>query len=139
MANTENTDVSAGIVNDILNGITLTQDGAVKTDSFDPDNAPDGVVTCEVTKLEQLNPGVPDFYVSVSVIGQTFASTDPDKKIIRKLFADVMRSVMAMTTATFTSVTVDGILPISNAAIREGSDRFMFTVDFRLAVGNLTF
>ena len=137
-------DFNSKIVLGILNSITLTPDGAEKTDSFDPDAEPDGpgVVTCEVTKLEQLNPGVPDFFASVSVLGQTFASTDPNKAIIRTLFADVMRSVMSMTAAsltTTTGLTVDGILPISNAAIREGADRFMFTVDFKIAVGNLSF
>ena len=132
------------IVFGILNSLTLTAPGVNKTDSFDPTSEPDGngVVTCEITRFEQINPGLSDFFVHVSVIGQTFASVDTSKTIIRTTFADVMRSVLAFTPsilAAATGVTVDGILQISNAAVREDADHFMFIVDFGIVVGNLSF
>lgn len=143
-ASTSPSGVMKNIVSGILNSLTLTAQGASTTDSFDPTSGPDGhgKVTCEITRFEQINPGLPDFFIHLSVIGQTFASEDTTKTVIRTMFADVMRSVLAFTPSsltTATGVTVDGILPISNAAIREGENYFMFTVDFRIAVGNLTF
>lgn len=136
--------VMKNIVSGILNSLTITAQGVIKTDSFDPTSEPDGngEVTCEITRFEQIKPGLSDFFVYVSVIGHTFASVDTSKTIIRTTFADVMRSVLAFypsTLAAATGVTVDGIRQISNAAVRENADHFMFTVDFSIAVGNLSF
>ena len=143
-ASTSSSGVMKNIVSGILNSLTITGQGVDVTDSFDPTSRPDGsgAVTCEITRFEQINPGLPDFFVHLSILGMTFASVDTSKTVIRTTFADVMRSVLAFTPAsltTATGVTVDGILQISNAAIREDADRFMFTVDFKIAVGNLTF
>jgi len=140
--------VESQIVRGFLNALDITTAGVVKTDSFNPEAEPDGrgAVTVEITKKEQANPGLPDWFFSVSVIGMTFASEDPNKEIIRKLFGDVCRSVRNWTPAILsrflsglTVVTVAGILPVTNAAIREGSDRFMFTCDFKIAVTDLLF
>lgn len=143
-ASTSSSGVMKNIVSGILNSLTLTAQGVNKTDSFDPTSVPvgNGEVTCEITRFEQINPGLPDFFIHLSILGMTFASVDTAKTVIRTAFADVMRSVLAFTPSsltTATGVTVDGILQISNAAIREDADRFMFVVDFKLAVGNLAF
>lgn len=136
------------IVRGFLNALDITVEGVVKTDSFNPDTEPDGkgAVTVEITKKEQANPGLPDWFLSVSVIGMTFATEDPDKEIVRTLFGDVCRSVRSWKPSILSgflsgdfNVNVAGILPVTNAAIREGADRFMFTCDFKIAVTDLVF
>ena len=137
-------DVISKLVKGILDSITLTQEGTCKMDSYDPDSivTGTGAITCIAGGLQQKNPGVADFDVTFSIVGLTFSSTDADKKIIRGLFCDVMRSVMGFTAASLTTasgVTVDGIYPIQNAVIQAGSDKFLMNVDFKLALGELSF
>lgn len=134
------------IVAGILARITLRDTSVVKTDSFLDAQAVEGsgVLTAEVTKVEQPTFGLPDYFVSVSVLGQTFASVDADKAIIRGMFDDAMKSVTSLTIEGCNSSgtlppllprgEVQGFFPVSNAAIREDPEHYMFTIDFRLAV-----
>lgn len=134
------------IVSGFLARIALRDSSVVKTDSFLADAAVEGsgVLTAEVTKVEQPTPGLPDYFVSVSVLGQTLASVDADKAIIRGMFDDAMKSVTNLTVENCNSSgtlppllsggEVQGFFPVSNAAIREGGEKYMFTIDAKLAV-----
>ncbi len=139
----DNSTFTRDIVAGILARIVLRDATIVKTDSFLAADAVGGagVLTAEVTKVEQPNPGLPDYFVSVSVLGQTFASCDADKSIIRAMFDDAMKSVTELTVANCNAAPalvsrseVQGLFPVSSAAIRENPERYMFTIDFRIAV-----
>ena len=132
-------------VRGLLDLVTLRNESVVKTDSFDAGNVQTGAaLTVEITKIEQANPGLPDYFLHVSILGRSFVSEDPDKEIVRGMFDDVLAAY-----STFTSVTlapcvpagakVLGILPVTNAAIREGAEEYMFTVDFKIVVSELNF
>lgn len=139
------------IVEALLDAIDVRYgDGIVKVDSYDPDKITDGrgVITAEVTKIEQCNPGLPDYFVSVSVLGLSFASEDPDKELIRALFDDAMAALRRLDNETARrnfdlhlpeGARLVGALPVTNAAIREGEDRHMFTIDRQLVFTDLVF
>lgn len=132
-------------VRELLGLVTLRNESVVKTDSFAVANVATGAeLTCEITKIEQANPGLPDYFLHVSILGRSFASEDPDKEVVRGMFDDALAAYR-----TFTSVTlapcipagakVLGVLPVTNAAIREGAEEYMFTVDFKIVVTDLIF
>ena len=132
------------LITGLLNSVTLTSYGVEKTASYSPGDVIDGagVLVCEITNREQRYPGVPVYFLSVSLLGMTFVSVDPDQSIIREVFDDTLKSVQGWTAAaltTATGLTVDGILPITTAAIRGSADRYTFSVDFQLAMSNVQF
>lgn len=132
------------LITGLLNAVTLTTYGVQKSATYNPDDVIDGngILVCEITNREQAYPNQPVYLVSVSLMGMTFASVDPDQSIIRQMFDDTMKSVQGWTAATLTTtvgLTIDGILQITTAAIRGSADRYSFTVDFRLAMSNVTF
>ena len=60
------------------------------------------------------------------------------------MFDDVLAAYSSLTSTTLASCVpagakVLGILPVTNAAIREGADEFQFTVDFKIVVTDLNF
>ncbi len=139
------------IVEALLDAIDVRYgNGIVKVDCYDPEKITDGrgVITAEVTKVEQCNPGLPDYFVSISVLGLTFSSEDPDKELIRSLFDDAMTALRRLEGETArrnfdlhlpAGARLVGVLPVTNAAIREGEDRHMFTIDRRLVFSDLAF
>lgn len=132
------------MIQGLLDSLTLTDENIVKTDSFSPENTLDGagVVTAEITRMENANPGLPDYFAYVSILGMTFASVDTSKETVRNLYDDVLRSYSAWTPETLSEnlgVNVVGIQPITNSAIREGENRYAFTIDFKLVIVDLNF
>lgn len=132
------------LITGLLNAVTLTTYGVQKSATYNPDDVIDGsgILVCEITNREQAYPNQPVYWVSVSLMGMTFASSDPDQSVIEQMFADTMKSVQGWTASSLTTtvgLTIDGILQITTAAIRGSADRFSFTIDFRLAMSNVTF
>ena len=145
------------LIRAVLDQIDLPYgDGVVKVDSYDPEAVPegDGVITAEITKVEEPNPGLPDYFVSVSVLGFTFVSVDPDKRIVRHLFDVVLNDVSRLIAASRTpkarrrqrfedhlplGARLAGVREITNAAVREGEDKTLFTVDFQLVITDWRF
>ena len=139
-----NTNHETTLINGLLNAVTLSGYGVQKSAFYNPEETIDGagILVCEITNREQAYPGQPIYFVSVSIMGMTFASVDPDQSIIRQMFDDAMKSMQGWTAATLTTtvgLTIDGILPITTAGIRGSADRFTFAVDFRLAMSGVTF
>lgn len=139
----EITNHETALLTGLLNAVTVDY-GIQKATFYDPNMEIDGagVLVCEITNREQAYPNLPIYFVSVSLLGMTFASVDFDQSTIRKMFDDTMKSVQGWTAATLTAtvgLTIDGILPITTAAIRGNGDRFTFSVDFRLAMSSVTF
>lgn len=138
------TNFETKLITGLLNAVTLTSYGIQKTAAYDPAEVIDGegVLVCEITNREQRYPGVPVWFLSVSLLGMTFASVDPDQSTIRQMFDDTLKSVQGWTASTLSTtvgMTIDGILPVTTAAIRGSADRFSFSVDFQLAMSNVTF
>ena len=132
------------LINGMLTSVNLTSYGVQKTAAYNPDDVIDGagVLVCEITNREQRYPGVPVWFLSVSIMGMTFDSVDPDQTIIREVFDDTLKSVQGWTASTLSAsvgLTIDGILPVTTAAIRGSADRYTFSVDFQLAMSNVTF
>lgn len=134
------------IIDKLKTHITLTHEGVSIVDAFDPDEEPDGAgaVAVEITGQEQPTPGLPDWFLSFSIVGMTFVSVDEDKTIIEDTFCDVLRSVSSWTPATISDVApgsavLCGIQPVTNGAIRHDATRRMFTADFKLVFTNLNF
>lgn len=132
-------------VRGLLDLVTLRDATVVKTDSFDVSNVATGAeLTAEITRIEQANPGLPDYFLHVSILGRSFVSEDPDKEVVRGMFDDVLAAYSTFTSVTLASCVpagakVLGVLPVTNAAIREGAEEYMFTVDFRIVVSELNF
>ena len=100
------------------------------------------MLLAELTNREQPYPGQPIWFISVSLLGLTFASDDPRQEIIRQMYTDTLKSVQGWTPAGLSStvgLTIDGILPVTTAAIRGSADRFTFAIDFRLAMSGVSF
>ena len=132
------------LINGLLNAVTLTDSTIVKTAAYNPEETinGNGVLTVEITNREQAYPGQPIYFVSVSVMGLTFASEDGQQTRIRQMFDDTLKSVQGWTASTLSTtvgLTIDGILPVTTAAIRGSADRFTFSVDFQIAMSNVTF
>ena len=67
------------LINVLLDKLNVTD--AAKVPVYDPDQIQDGfgVVTAEIGRIEPVNPGLPDYRVTVSIMGQTFSADDPDR------------------------------------------------------------
>lgn len=128
----------------ILDRLPL-DDNIVKTASWSDETlVGTGTVTAEVTKWEQASPNISAWVATVSVLGMTFPSEDPDKSIIQTIHENCLRSCAAFTPGHFVGALPDGavvagILPVGHSEIRESEDQFMFTVDFGLAITNTPF
>lgn len=132
------------LITGLLNSVTLTSYGVQKTAAYSPGDVIDGagVLVCEITNREQRYPGGTVWFLSVSLLGMTYASVDPDRAVIRQIFDDTLKSVQGWTAATLTETVglkIDGILPVTTAAIRGSEDSFTFSVDFQLAMSDVTF
>lgn len=132
-------------VRGVLDLVTLRNTSVVKTDSFDDTHVVTGAeLTAEITRVEQANPGLPDYFIHVSILGRTAVAEDTTKETVRGMFDDVLAAYSSLTSTTLASCVpagakVLGILPVTNAAIREGADEFQFTVDFKIVVTDLNF
>lgn len=127
----------------ILEHLVLTGD-IVRVDSFTAASmVGTGTVTCEIGNWLQAAPGAKAWMCNISVLGMTFASEDADKSIIRRCHEDVIASISALS-KTFPGYVLEGaaiagVTPVTNSALRENEDQFMFTVDFGLAITNTPF
>ena len=64
---------------------------------------PGGTIAVSVSGMDVANQGLPDYWVQVTVMGQTLVECDPDKSIIRQLYADALGSVQGWTPANVTA------------------------------------
>ena len=124
----------------ILNKIALTGDGITKTDSWDGDTLMDGdgVLVAEILDVYNAKSGLPDYFITVSLVGMTQVSTDTDQEIIRKMFAETLNSVCALRTTDFPSGCC-GILQTGKATPRSDDDRRTFSLEFKLVFTEITF
>ena len=133
------------IIAGLLSHLTVDSSVAV-IDSFDESQIPDGsgAVTANITSVEQMNVGLPDYSLAVAFYGMTYASVDPDKSIIRSIFGSVMRSIQNFTPSGLADIVpagaaVVGILPVTSAVIEENEDSFTFNINFKIVVTDLNF
>jgi len=119
----------------------------LKTASFDLDSAvrPEGTLVIETTSVEVANQGLPDYFVSMSLLGMTYVECDPDKQIMRKMFADCLTAVQAWTPELVSNAfgfvspaRCCGIIGITSTL---SSDKSMhvFRIDFRLVLTDVDF
>ena len=132
------------LIDGLLGAVALSDTGIEKRPFYDPENPVSGagVLVCELTNREQPYPGQPIYFVSVSLLGLTFASDDPQQSVIRQMYTDTLKSVQGWTAAGLTTsvgLKIDGILPVTAAAIRGNADRYTFAIDFRLAMSDVSF
>ncbi|MBR0422954.1 MAG: hypothetical protein IJI85_10320 [Clostridia bacterium] len=128
----------------LLSSVTLSDTGVEKRTFYDPaiPISGRGVLIVLLTDREQPYPGQPIWFVSVSVRGVTFPSVDTEQSIIRQMYTDALKSVqgwMAAGLTTAVGLKIDGILPVTTAAIRGSADRYTFAIDFRLAMSDVSF
>lgn len=128
----------------LLSAIPLSDTGVEKRTFYDQENPVSGrgVLIVTLTNRDQPYPGLPIWFVSVSVRGVTFPSVDTEQSIIRQMYTDALKSVQGWTAEGLTTAVglkIDGILPVTSAAIRGDADRFTFAVDFRLAMSGVSF
>lgn len=124
----------------VLNKIALTGPGITKTDSWDGNTLMDGdgVLVAEILDVEQANPGLNDYFITISLVGMTQVSTDTDQEIIRKMFAETLNSVCALQKSDFPSGCC-GILQTGKATPRSDDDRRTFSLEFKLVFTDITF
>lgn len=132
------------LIEGLLSAIALSDTGIEKRPFYDPENPVSGrgVLIVLLNNREQPYPGQPIWFVSVSVRGVTFPSVDPEQAIIRQMYTDALKSVQGWTPAALSSTVglkIDGILPVTTAAIRGSADRYTFAIDFRLAMSGVSF
>lgn len=94
----------------ILDNLDVTD--ADKVPVYDPDQIQSGkgVVTAEIGKIEPVNPGLPDYRVTVSIMGQTFSVDDPGQNVFFTLAEDCLRSVEAWTPELLASAAGEAIV-----------------------------
>lgn len=85
------------LINAILDNLEVKD--AEKVPVYDPDNIQkgSGVVTAEIGRVEPVNPGLPDYRVTLSIMGETFTADDPDREKFYSLAEECIRSVEAWT------------------------------------------
>lgn len=71
----------------------------LKTAYFDLEKHvnPSGTLVISTTAVNVANPGLPDYFVDISLLGCTYIECDPDKETIRKMHSDVLTAVQAWT------------------------------------------
>jgi hypothetical protein len=123
-----------------LDLVTLSNPDVVKTTSFDLETAQNGAgaFVAAITGVTQANQGLPDYFVYVTVMGQMLVECDPDKSLIRQLYADTLASVQRWTPASVTAAlgwdspaAVLGIINIRSAVQLDGAAR-VFRIDLTL-------
>ena len=100
---------------------------------------PGGTLAVSVSGMDVANQGLPDYWVYVTVMGQTLVECDPDKTVIRQLYADALNSVQNWTPESVTAAlewdspaAVCGIINIRSAVQLDGAAR-IFRIDLTLA------
>ena len=129
----------------ILDAIPLTPAGATKAHDFgDASINPAGTVVCQVSDVTQPNLGLPDYFLTMSVQGLTFASVDPGQTVISQLYADCVNAISTMTPADLPGALPEGavlaaVMPISTGRIEEDEDQFGFSITFQIVAIDLHF
>jgi len=100
---------------------------------------PGGTLAVSISGMDVANQGLPDYWVYVNVTGQTLVECDPDKSIIRQMYADALAAVQNWTPANVTAAlewdspaAVVGIINIRSAVQLDGACR-IFRIDLTLA------
>lgn len=106
---------------------------------------PSGTIGVSVSGMDVANQGLPDYWVYVTIMGQTLVECDPDKSIIRQLYADALASVQNWTPESVTNAlgwsspaAVVGIINIRSAVQLDGATR-IFRIDLTLATADTDF
>ena len=140
--------VHENIVSGMLDLITLSDENIIKTESFDPETelTGKGVLTLDIAFIPAHPgaPAIPNYEINVVIRGMTYMSEDPEKRIIRKMFEETVRSLSVVKPdnlqAFFPSdSTVFVMLPTGEAKIEEGISEFIFALNYKIIVGNLLF
>lgn len=128
------------LINTVLNKISLTDTEISKFDSW-PDSEvidQDGVLVAEIVEQEQPHVGLPDWIFTASVTGMTLTTTDGNKEIIRKMFAETLNSVCQLRKSDFPSGCC-GILQVDHAQPRSDGEKNVFSIQFKLVFTDLNF
>jgi hypothetical protein len=125
----------------LLDILSTSLSGVEKIASYDLSQAvnPAGTLAVSVSGIDNANQGLPDYFVYVTVMGQMLVECDPDKSLIRQLYADTLASVQRWTPASVTAAlewdspaAVVGIINIRSAVQMDGATR-IFRIDLTLA------
>ena len=125
----------------LLNILATTVSGVEKIAAYDLSKCvnPSGTLAVSVSGMDVANQGLPDYWVYVTIMGQTLVECDPDKNVIRQLYADTLNSVQNWTPESVTSAlewdspaAVLGIINIRSAVQLDGASR-VFRIDLTLA------
>ena len=136
------------IISGLLELIQLSSSDVKKVDSFDPGSeiTGKGVVTAELifVPAHPEVPSYPDYEISVAVKGMTYMSEDPQQQIIRSMFEDIIISLAGVTPERVQNFfpaesTVFAFFPVGERKIDNGIDDFVFTLNYKIIVGNLLF
>jgi hypothetical protein len=124
----------------LLDILSTSLSGVEKIASYDLSQAvnPGGTLAVSVSGIDNANQGLPDYFVYVTVMGQMLVECDPDKSLIRQLYADTLASVQHWTPASVTAAlgwdspaAVLGIINIRSAVQLDGAAR-VFRIDLTL-------
>lgn len=125
----------------LLSILSTSLSGVEKIAAYDLSQSvnPGGTLAVSISGMDVANQGLPDYWVYVTIMGQTLVECDPDKSIIRQLYADTLGSVQNWTPASVTTAlewsspaAVVGIINIRSAVQLDGASR-VFRIDLTLA------
>ena len=125
----------------LLDKLTVTD--AAKVPVYDPEQIQDGtgVVTAEIGRIEPMNPGLPDYRVTVSVMGQTFTADDPDREKFQTLAEECLRSIEAWTPAELAAAAGEAIVGKLLKGMDNSCDgnESRFKIDLELIISDWNF
>ena len=129
------------LINVLLDKLTVTD--AAKVPVYDPEQIQSGtgVVTAEIGRIEPVNPGLPDYRVTVSIMGQTFSADDPDRGKFQTLAEECLRSVEAWTPAALAAAAGESIVGKFLKGLDNSSDgeENRFKIDVELIISDWIF
>ena len=140
--------VTEKIISGVLELIQLSGSDVEKVISFDPDAeiTGKGVVTADLVlaPAHADAPDLPDYEITLSVRGMTYMSEDPKQEIIQTVFEDCLHSLSGVSVDSVQHFfpdesTVFAVFPSGERRIESGIDDFMFTLNYKIVVGNLLF
>lgn len=124
----------------LLNILSTTVSDVEKIAAYDLSKCvnPSGTLAVSVSGMDVANQGLPDYFVYITIMGQTLVECDPDKYVIRQLYADTLTSVQDWTPSNVTSAlewespaAVVGIINTRSAVQLDGASR-VFRIDLTL-------
>lgn len=129
------------LINVLLDKLTVTD--AAKVTVYDPEQIQDGtgVVTTEIGRVEPVNPGLPDYRVTISIMGETFTADDPDREKFQTLAEECIRSVEAWTPEVLTAAAGESIVGKFLKGLDNSCDGEInrFKIDVELIICDLKF